>query len=119
MKKKLLILVSILLVTGCAPKANQMAKNMNNAGLGMTKQEVIQAMGEPQTVSATHGVEYLNYKLCTVEGNFMNDYRCKYWESFYVRLKSGKVDAYGKLGDFDSTKVPETKQTIDVNVKHK
>ncbi len=64
MKKKLLILVSVLLITGCAtPKVKQMSKNMNNASLGMTKKEIIQVMGEPQSVSATSGVEYLKYKL--------------------------------------------------------
>jgi hypothetical protein len=35
---------------------------------------------------------------------------------YYVRLKAGVVDAYGRVGDFDSTKIPETKQTIDVNI---
>jgi len=119
MKIILGILTLVVLFTGCAPKANLMAKNMNNASLGMTKQEVIKAMGEPQTVSATHGVEYLNYRLCTREGNFWNDWRCRGWENFYVRLKSGKVDAYGKLGDFDSTKIPESKHTYDVNIKQR
>jgi len=117
MKPIISIVILLILATGCAPKANQMAKNMNNASLGMTKQDVIRAMGEPQTISATHGVEYLNYKLCTLEGNFINDWRCKSWENFYVRLKAEKVDAYGKLGDFDSTQIPESKRTIDVNIK--
>lgn len=92
---------------------------MNNASLGMTKQEVIKAMGQPQSVSAISGVEYLNYKLCTVEGDFYNDFRCKGWDDFYVRLKSGKVDSYGRRGDFDSTKTPESKRTIDLNINSK
>ena len=117
--KVMISIFTVLFIIGCAPKANQMARNMNNASLGMTKQEVIQAMGEPQSVSATQGVEYLNYTLCTVEGDFYNDWRCRGWESFYVRLKSGKVDAYGKLGDFDSTKIPESKHTFDINIKQK
>jgi len=92
---------------------------MNNASLGMTKAEVIDSMGQPQSTSAIHGVEYLMYKLCTTDGDFMHDYKCGRWEDFYVRLKDGKVDSYGTKGDFDSTKIPESKRTIDLNIDHK
>ncbi len=119
MKSTFSIIVFAVLLTGCAPGAKKMSSNMNNASLGMTKNEVINLMGQPQSVSATHGVEYLNYKLCSIEGDFGNDFRCRGWEDYYVRLKAGRVDSYGKRGDFDSTKAPETKQTIDLNINAK
>ena len=35
---------------------------------------------------------------------------------YFVRFKNGLVESYGKMGDFDSTKVPETKTTVDLNI---
>lgn len=119
MKKILTITALVILISGCAPGPKKMSMNMNSASLGMTKQEVINTMGPPQSISAISGTEYLIYKLCTVGGGFMDDFRCRRWEDFYVRLKAGKVESYGKKGDFDSTKTPETKNTIDLNINHK
>ena len=57
----------------------------------MTKAEVVEAMGPPQSTSAKPEVEYLNYRLSS-GGMFADDY--------YVRLRNGKVDAFGTVGDF-------------------
>jgi hypothetical protein len=59
--------------------------------LGMTKPEVIAVMGEPNYSSVREDVEILNYKLRT-DGIFADD--------FIIRLKQGKVDLFGKRGDF-------------------
>ncbi len=40
-------------------------------------------------------------------------------QDFFVRIVDGKVESFGRRGDFDSTKVPESKTTLDVNIKNK
>lgn len=75
-----------LLFLGCAASANK----MNNLKLGMTRENVIQTMGEPSSVSESEGVLYLKYRL---RDGFMS-------EDYYIRLIDGKVDAYGRFGEF-------------------
>jgi len=64
---------------------------MNKVNLGMTKTEVIEAIGNPKSTSASEDIEYLRYKFMT-DGLFTAEY--------YVRLQQGKVDAFGRIGDF-------------------
>jgi hypothetical protein len=115
MKHFILCLMAVVLI-GCATPASK----LNRLSVGMAKAEVLQVMGQPQSVSAKDGMEYLLYNLG--EGlTFGSDPqgRTKIDQArnlYYVRLKGGVVDSYGRVGDFDSTKIPETKHTIDVNV---
>ena len=120
MKIKLGLFVLLLLFVGCAPKSNKLASSIYNASLGMNKQEVINVMGPPESVSAKDNTEVLRYELCTrqmtlAEGPSVGE--CTKWTKFFIRLINGKVESYGELGDFDSTKTPELKQTIDITVK--
>jgi len=104
----LLLLVLTMFAAGCAT-----AHKINKVSLGMTKQEVIYALGRPVSTSAKEGVEYLNYK-------FSESGDEAFWgvtRSYFVRIVNGEVESYGRLGDFDSTKTPETKSTIDLNIK--
>ena len=87
---------------------------MNSVNIGMTKQEVISALGSPTSTSAKEGVEYLNYLLYETIGDTTGFGKTK---PHFVRIINGRVDSYGILGDFDSTKTPETKSTIDLNIK--
>ena len=101
------MLVAAILATGCVGNASK----LNSVSIGMTKQDVISALGSPSSTSAKEGVEYLNYhfrdtELFTLSG-----------QPYFVRITNGKVDSYGRLGDFDSTNVLETKSTIDLNIK--
>lgn len=103
----LFLFLGVVLLTGCAT-----AHKMNNINLGMTKQEVVKKLGRPISTSAQHGVEYLNYRFSeTDDDDFYG--RCK---PYYVRLVGGEVESYGRLGDFDSTKTPATKSTVDLNI---
>jgi outer membrane protein assembly factor BamE (lipoprotein component of BamABCDE complex) len=86
---------------------------MNNISLGMTKEEVVSTLGRPVSVSATHGTEYLNYRFSETSDHAFYGITTRY----FVRIVDGKVDAYGRTGDFDSTKTPEQKLTIDVKIK--
>ncbi len=85
----------------------------------MTKDEVVKVMGEPASVSAQGGAEYLNYALSETDDEaFMG-----FTRQYFVRLINGKVESYGRSGDFDSTKTPtvriESDQTVKQNVEIK
>jgi hypothetical protein len=86
----------------------------------MTKAEVLRVMGQPQSVSAKDGLEYLLYTLgegmkVTNDASGRTNFD-QVKNLYFVRLKGGAVESFGRVGDFDSTKIPETKQTIDVNI---
>jgi outer membrane protein assembly factor BamE (lipoprotein component of BamABCDE complex) len=81
------VLVIVLFVLGCAGSS----KNMNKLRLGMSKTEVVDAMGQPDSSSANRNVEYLKYRFHS-DGLFTSEY--------YVKLQDGRVDAYGRAGDF-------------------
>lgn len=55
----------------------------------MTKNEVIQAMGEPTSIGANDGKEYMNYKLLESAWD---------WEPtpYTVIFREGKVVSYGR-----------------------
>ncbi|MCK8602765.1 DUF2845 domain-containing protein [Desulfoferrobacter suflitae] len=86
MKTLMTLTVLVLFVFGCASSSR-----MNQVNIGMTKQEVIAAVGQPTSTSAKGDLEYLNYRL--YRGGFMTD-------DYFVQLKEGKVKAFGRAGDF-------------------
>ena len=81
------IVVTGLMVIGCAVSS----KRMNAVRLGMTQQEVIESIGNPDSTSAIEETLYLKYRLRS-NGLFTSEY--------YVRLQNGQVDAFGQVGDF-------------------
>jgi len=108
MRHCLWLVVVFLTLVGCAT-----SHNMNKINLGMTKQQVIEVLGPPVSTSATAGVEYLNYRFSETSDHAFFGITTPY----FVRIIEGKVNAYGRLGDFDSTKASETKSTIDLNIR--
>jgi len=74
---------------GCAGSA----KKLNHVTLGMTKPDVIEVMGEPDYSSVRDDVEILSYQLTT--NSFFTD-------AYIIRIKQGKVDLFGRRGDFGS-----------------
>ena len=106
--KKTLILLIILGTTflnSCAT-----SYKMNEISLGMPRKEVISTLGYPVSTSAIKGVEYLNYKLYETSDDAFFGYGTPY----FVRIINGKVDAYGRMGDFDSSKIPAQKIEIEL-----
>jgi outer membrane protein assembly factor BamE (lipoprotein component of BamABCDE complex) len=87
---------------------------MNDIEIGMTKQQVIEILGQPSNTSAINNTMYLNYRL-----HEWNHPEGQERTAYFVRFIDGKVESYGKMGDFDSAKVPESKTTIDLNIKNK
>ena len=108
LKSTVVVLFAVALL-GCATSTK-----MNNVSVGMTKQQVIAAMGQPESVRADGGVESLHYKL-SESGDWVRGTWGVPTRDYFVRLRNGVVDAYGKVGDFDSTKAP----TLNINVKEK
>lgn len=121
-----IVLAVIAALSGCV----NTAKKLNHLSLGMTKPEVMEILGEPDETAAAHGVEYMLYELrsapgagtqtaCGVGGLYTLGLiylakDCQYSDkAYFVQLREGKVSAYGKPGDFDSTQKPEA--TINVN----
>lgn len=87
------VVVSFCL-SGCLPPSSV----INMVSPGMTRQQVIDVMGEPVSTTATYTNEYLNYALaegCRVSVPLV---RCPL-TSYFVRLTGGKVDAYGRSAD--------------------
>ena len=81
----------LFLITGLMAGCAMSSKKINRVKLGMTKSEVIQALGEPSYVAARGDVEVLNYKMTS-------DYL--FTDEYVVRIKNGKVDLFGQRYDF-------------------
>ena len=81
----------------------------------MTKDEVFRVIGNPISVSAQAGLEYLNYALSEPHDDAFRGWTTPCYvrpvktTPYYVRLVNGKVESYGRTGDFDSTKTPNVR----------
>lgn len=81
----ILVPAALSILAGCAAKTNDIR-------IGMTREEVVAVMGTPASTSEMGREAYLKYRLYAD------------WifpERYYVRLTDGKVDAYGRVGDFN------------------
>jgi outer membrane protein assembly factor BamE (lipoprotein component of BamABCDE complex) len=96
--------VFALLLVGCAT-----ANKISDVRMGLTREEVIGILGKPVSVSAQGGCEYLNYSLSETDNDAMRGWTRPY----YVRLVNGRVESYGRTGDFDSTKTPTVRLETD------
>lgn len=88
-KRMLILFFLLILVLGCAGSATK----MNNLDIGMTKAEVLVVMGQPNYTSGANDVEILNYKLTSDS---------LYTDTYFVRIKKGKVVRFGQQGSFGS-----------------
>lgn len=97
MKKDSLLIISSIFLFGCANTMGQ----LRTLSLGMTKQEVIQAMGVPESTRASSrysdGVEIWDYVLR--RGGFPPKARQRYWLFFEnnVLAQWGEEDDWGKF----------------------
>lgn len=90
MKLKITLMTVVLagLLVSCS------TPDTNALRLGMTKEEAIRVMGQPDSVSADRACDYLNYTLQvhTGYGSMTRPY--------YVRLVDGRVESFGYIGEF-------------------
>jgi hypothetical protein len=117
--RMIVIAIIVVFLFGCATahKINRINVGMlKQINFGMSKQEAINIMGKPVSVSAKEGVEYLNYPLLnyqlTTETASDGVVRVeRIWDGtytpYFVRIIDGKVDSYGKLDDFNSFDYPD------------
>jgi outer membrane protein assembly factor BamE (lipoprotein component of BamABCDE complex) len=106
MKQVIFVVLSAVLLCGCAT-----APKMNSLSVGMTKDEVLHIMGNPASTAASDGTEFLRYELSSTSEQA--EYHIT--EEYYVRLIDGRVDSYGRMGDFNSTKNP----TFNYNINNR
>jgi outer membrane protein assembly factor BamE (lipoprotein component of BamABCDE complex) len=107
--KYLILAVTMIFLASCTGTSYK----MNDLSIGMTKEDVISALGKPVSVSAKDGTEYLNYRFSeNSDQEFLG-----LTKPYFVRLISGKVDSYGKLGDFDSIQKPTIKIETQEEIK--
>jgi hypothetical protein len=102
MKKLILITLCVLSLNGCV------ASNLNLIETGMNKKQVLEIMGDPITTSTQQECEYMIYGLYDSNLNY---------RSYFVRLINGRVEAFGCPGAFNSTRVPEHTQNINVTYR--
>ena len=76
-----------LLLVGCAT-----AGRLNSVRIGMTRDEVVAVAGEPSSTSQMGNEQFLKYQLAS-------DWI--FTDRYYVRLTNGRVDAFGRVGDFN------------------
>lgn len=96
MKSIVSIAFVIIFLSGCASSTS---RGLNELQIGMTKDQVIAKLGSPTSTRAAEGTEFLIYKLLT-PGKIPALVR----DDYFVRFVNGRVDAFGKVGDFGSTK---------------
>jgi len=113
--KSVVIIPFVVALLGCATSS----QNLNRVSVGMTKPQVIAALGHPESTRANMNDEYLIYTLGERidSGEIFGLAQIK--GQYFVKLVDGRVVSYGKMGDFDSTKPFETKHEVDLNVTEK
>jgi len=100
MKSTLFAAASLFLlafVSGCVS-----ADRLNAIRIGMTKDQVIEIMGKPDSMSAQSNVEYLTYYLAPNNEEVRD-------QPYMVRLVDGKVESFGRFAQlFDLYNRPVT-----------
>ena len=95
-----------LLLSGCAT-----AWKMNKVSLGMSKADVINAVGMPDDTKAIQNQEVLSYYWSATGTDNYVGRTTEYW----IILKDGKVVQYGKAGDYGSSRNP----ALDLNIQNR
>ena len=97
---KILIIV-VVMIAGCATSS----KNMNRLRIGMSKAEVIHILDSPESTRASQEVEFLIFNLMeriAQPGEAIAPIPIN--NKYFVKLIDGKVESYGRIGDFNSTR---------------
>lgn len=113
---KSMFVIILTLIVGCSlvrsDREYYPSLKINDIKIGMTKEQVVAIMGLPSSTSAINNIIFLNYSL-----HEWNHPEGQERTSYFVRLIDGKVESYGKLGDFDSTKPPTVRIEKDETIK--
>lgn len=96
----LLCAICATALLGCTITNN--STKMNRLSVGMSKSDTIAALGTPQSTSANGPLEVLRYDFYPPPPYLEATQQKRY----FVKLVNGRVESYGEMGDFDSTKDP-------------
>jgi len=89
------------LVVGCATSS----KNLNKVRVGLTKAEVIQILGQPESTGANRTGEFFIYSLSErIARPGEAPAPVQILGKYFVKFVDGRVESFGRLSDFDSTK---------------
>jgi hypothetical protein len=105
------IALAVASLTGCTNGSRSPSRifktrpDFAKIDVGMTKTQVIALLGDPEENKAQSGVSYIVYWDSVTSGFTVDKY--------FVRFVDGKVESFGSMGDFDSTKDP----TLNINIK--
>ena len=110
-----IILSGVALVAiGCAhPKPEP---DLTQIAIGMTKDEVTSKIGKPTRVSVQGTMDYFEYEAYDERNRPFVGLVKDNFRFLFVRFKSGKVESFGRKGDFDSTKNPTSVLKVDQKV---
>ena len=106
-----LLLLTMFVASGCSSGSGTPSRtfktrpDFSKIDVGMTKAQVLAILGEPEENKAQASVSYIVYWDCVTSGFTVDKY--------FVRFIGGKVESFGSMGDFDSTKDP----TLNINIK--
>lgn len=100
MKMVTLLVLSIAII-GCVTSSKKLAQ----VSQGMSKQEVVQILGPPASVSFHQGYELMRYQLSGTSAPLLNPNHRGFAEGYTVKFKSGKVVAYGRDDEFKTINV--------------
>ena len=105
MKSLSLLAIAFMLLSGCA---SNKTLNFSSISIGMTKEQVMTAMNEkPYRSAAIDNFEYHIYRGFDLKLMFDGSAQGSGSYEAFIRFKDNKVEAYGRLDDFDSTKHKE------------
>ena len=85
-----LVLFPCLLLSLFLAACNSAAR-LNQIRIGMTKSDVVQVLGQPDSTSAQANIEYLTYYLYTDSSSYRDE------RPYSVRLVDGKVESFGRF----------------------
>lgn len=112
MRNTLRLLTWVVLAVSVGSMGCANSHKMNRLAIGMTKGEVVKAMGKP-TSTASPGPErqILVYNLYATGTDAYYGLSTEY----FVEMIDGKVNRYGERGDFGSTQNP----ALDLNITNR
>ena len=87
MKKNIAILVLTVLIAGCTTTGHVEPGTMSAISIGMTRDQVIQAVGRPESVAAHDNLESMYY---------VEERPWWQWKRIQVKLVDGKVVSYAE-----------------------
>jgi outer membrane protein assembly factor BamE (lipoprotein component of BamABCDE complex) len=101
MKQIFLLVLFVTASVGCVTSSRELA----NISPGMSKQQVIQILGTPASISSHENYELLRYQLSGRNAPPLNPNHRGFAEGYTVKFKHGKVIAYGRDDEFHTINV--------------